>query len=91
MESKETSDSPREPKVNQSSKVNGHDTGTTSQYTLTNKRMSVPQQKKPKKSFEEALFGGCPPSVAMKRHSQNVEKAASIKAPKEHANQVFQI
>lgn len=87
LESKETSDSPREPKDNQSSKVNGHDTGTTSQYTLTNKRMSVPQQKKPKKSFEEALFGGCPPSVAMKRHSQNVEKAASIKAPKEHANQ----
>merc|ERR1712150_210953 len=53
----------------------------------TNKRMSVPQQKKPKQSFEEALFGGCPPSVAMKRHSQNVEKAASNKAPKKHANQ----
>ena len=35
--------------------------------------MTVPQQKKPKKSFEEALFEGIPSSVSIKRQSTSQE------------------
>ena len=74
-----SSDSSFEAKENKSSKSNANETltGTISPYTLTNKRMTVPQQKKPKKSFEEALFEGVPSSVSMKRQS-NCEEDTSI-------------
>ena len=36
---------------------NGCSAGSSTKKVLTNKRMSVPLQKKPKKTFEEALFG----------------------------------
>ena len=39
--------------------------------------MTVPQQKKPKKSFEEALFEGVQSSVSMKRQS-NCQEDTSI-------------
>ena len=74
-----SSDSSFEAKENKSSKSNSNETitGTTSPYTLTNKRMTVPQQKKPKKSFEEALFEGVQSSVSMKRQS-NCQEDTSI-------------
>merc|ERR1711994_485272 len=58
-----------------SSKSNEQTPSSTSQYTLTNKRMSVPQQKKPKKSFEEALFEGMSPRHTMKRQPEKERKS----------------
>ena len=77
-------------KINEvkSSKSNEQTSSSTSQYTLTNKRMSVPQQKKPKKSFEEALFEGMSPRHSMKRQPGKEHKS-NVNMLKSNKEQVF--
>ena len=83
-----SSDTPNKEKEIMSSKLNDPITGTPSPYTLSNKRMTVPQQKKPKKSFEEALFEGFSSEVSMKRQSKLAEKTC-IKTSKSNTEKVL--
>ena len=71
-----------------SSNANGYNTSTSTKKTLTNKRMSVPLQKKPKKTFEEALFGAVPPVIHAKRSSTGEEKCVN-KTPKKYVEKVL--
>lgn len=82
------SDAPTKIKEVKSSKSNEQTSSSTSQYTLTNKRMSVPQQKKPKKSFEEALFEGMSPRHSMKRQPEK-ERKSNVNMLKSNKEQVF--
>ena len=82
------SDAPTKIKEVKSSKSNEQTPSSTSQYTLTNKRMSVPQQKKPKKSFEEALFEGMSPRHTMKRQPEK-ERKSNVNMLKSDKEQVF--
>ena len=69
---------------------NGYSTGTSTKKSLTNKRMSVPLQKKPKKTFEEALFGAAPPVVPAKRSSTGEEKCVN-QTSKKYVEKVLKI
>ena len=82
------SDAPTKIKEVKSTKSNEQTPSSTSQYTLTNKRMSVPQQKKPKKSFEEALFEGMSPRHTMKRQPEK-ERKSNVNMLKSDKEQVF--
>ena len=64
---------------------NGYSTGSSTKKGLTNKRMSVPLQKKPKKTFEEALFGSTP--VVHTKRPSTEEKTLS-KTSKNFVQQV---
>lgn len=61
---------------------NGYGIGGSNKYQLTNKRMTVPLQKRPKKSFEEALFGAASPVINTKRHAAVGEEISAKPLPK---------
>ena len=67
---------------------NGYKTGSSTKKILTNKRMSVPLEKKPKKTFEEALFGATPSVINAKRTSTGEEKCVT-KTSKKYSEKVY--
>ena len=63
VENDQTTPTQKETRLN---KEDGYEDGP---YQRTNNRMTVPLQKKPKKSFEEALVGVVSPEKVTKRHA----------------------
>ena len=74
-----------------SSKVKELSYNSSNQYLASNKRMTVPAQKKPKRSFEEALFGGGPPILPNKRHATSREKTNIETVAKNQIKKVTEI
>ena len=63
------------------SKSNGYSASVVNKYQLTNNRMNLPIQKKPKLSFEAALFGEHPTSSSKRNMiPEKLEKLAIKKA-----------
>ena len=72
-------------------KINGYSSSVVNKYQLTNNRMNLPIQKKPKLSFEAALFGE-PPTTSSKRNSlipEKLDKVAIKKAARKVSLQIF--
>ena len=72
-------------------KINGYSSSVVNKYQLTNNRMNLPIQKKPKLSFEAALFGELP-TASSKRNNlvpERLEKVAIKKASRKVSLNIF--
>ena len=72
-------------------KINGYSSSIVNKYQLTNNRMNLPIQKKPKLSFEAALFGELP-TASSKRNNlvpERLEKVAIKKASRKVSLNIF--
>ena len=72
-------------------KINGYSASVVNKYQLTNNRMNLPIQKKPKLSFEAALFGELP-TASSKRNNlvpERLEKVAIKKASRKVSLNIF--